>query len=192
MTRHERIYRRLLRVYPDDFRAQYGAEMTRLFGDQLRDAQSSGRPTAIASLWLRSIGDLVASAPQHHLEKERLVPQPVDVSTGTTLVPERRHPDRLRRVLLGLLPLWIVILRLIANPGSMDPLFEKPPEAFGLPAGIVWLGGAFAVMALGVAVLWRTTSNGAAFVVLTFLTMPAAAATVLAPAIVLVMQNLRA
>jgi hypothetical protein len=179
-----------LRVYPDHFRAQYGAEMTRLFGDQLRDVLATGRPGALASLWLRSVVDLVVTAPRHHLEKEQLVPQPVDVTTAT-LAPVRRRPDRPRRVLVGLLPLWIVMFESIASPGFTDPLFEKPPEFVGLPGGIVWLGCAFAGMALGVAVLWWTTSKAAAFFALVFLTLPAVAASLLLPAIVLVIHNLK-
>lgn len=45
MNRHVRVFRGLLRAYPDAFRSDYGDEMTRLFADQVRDAQGSGRPS---------------------------------------------------------------------------------------------------------------------------------------------------
>jgi hypothetical protein len=189
VTRHERIYGRLLRLYPRAFRAEYGAEMARLFGDQLRDAQSSGEPRALVSLWLRSIVDLIVTAPRHHLAKEHLVPQPVD-APSTSLGAERRIPDQRPRMLLGLLPLWIILALVIAVPGFMDPIFSKPPEAFGLPLGVVSLGCALSVMGVGVVVLWRTTSRAAAILAFACLTVPAAMLSVLAPAIVLILMNL--
>jgi hypothetical protein len=188
VTRHERIYGRLLRLYPRAFRAEYGAEMARLFGDQLRDAQSSGQPRALASLWLRSIVDLIVTAPRHHLAKEHLVPQPVDAPSASLAAD--RIPDQRLRVLLGLLPLWIILVLVVAAPGFMDPIFSKPPEAFGLPGGVVFLGCALAVMAVGVVVLWRTTSRAAAILALACLTLPAVVLSVLAPAIVLILMNL--
>jgi len=120
-----------------------------------------------------------------------MTPHPVEATTAN-LVPDGRRRDRLRRVVVGLLPLWILAFASIANPGFLNPLFDRPPEFIGLPAGIVWLGGVFAVMALGVAVLWRTASNGVAFLVFMLLILPATALSILLPAIVLVMQNLRA
>ena len=36
MIRHARVYSALLRVYPARFRHDYGEEMTRLFGEQVR------------------------------------------------------------------------------------------------------------------------------------------------------------
>jgi hypothetical protein len=117
--------------------------------------------------------------------------QPVEATTAD-LVRESRRRARLRRVVVGLLPLWMIAVASIASPGFTKPLFEKPPEFVGLPAGMVWLGLAFAVMAVGVAVLWLTTSNAVAFLVLLFLTLPTTAVSILLPAIVLIMQNLRA
>jgi hypothetical protein len=189
VTRHERVYRRLLRLYPRAFRAQYGAEMSRLFSDQLQDAQSSGQPRAIASLWLRSIVDLIVTVPHHLLQKKQLVPQPID-APSTSLGAERRVPDQRARVLLGLLPLWIILVLVIAVPGFMEPIFSKPPEAFGLPGGVLFLGCALAVMAVGVAVLWRTTSKAAAILAVACFTVPAAAVSVLVPAIILMLVKL--
>lgn len=120
-----------------------------------------------------------------------MTPYPVEAATAD-LVPASRRRHRLRRAAVGLLPLWLIAFASIASPGFTSPLFEKPPEFIGLPAGMVWLGMAFAVMAVGVAVLWQTTSNGAAFLVLLFLTLPTTAVSILLPAIVLIMQNLRA
>ncbi len=68
MSTHERIYRRLLSVYPASFRARYAEPMAQLFADQLRDAH--GRRL---SLWARTVGDLFTSAVSQHLERDRTV-----------------------------------------------------------------------------------------------------------------------
>jgi predicted permease len=54
----ERIYRRLLRLYPRDFREEYGHEMSLLF----RDRAVEGR----LRLWLQVLGDLTFHAPREH------------------------------------------------------------------------------------------------------------------------------
>jgi hypothetical protein len=51
------MYRRLLRLYPRDFREEYGDEMSLLF----RDRSSEG-----ARLWLHVLGDLAFHAPKEH------------------------------------------------------------------------------------------------------------------------------
>jgi hypothetical protein len=54
----ERIYRLLLRVYPRDFRDEYGHEMSLLF----RAREEQGR----LKLWLQVLGDLLLHAPREH------------------------------------------------------------------------------------------------------------------------------
>lgn len=58
MTRAERVYRRLLRLYPRQFRDEFGEEMAALFRE--RSAERSFR------LWLQVLGDLVFLAPREH------------------------------------------------------------------------------------------------------------------------------
>lgn len=71
---HERVYRRLLRLYPLEFRARFGDEMVQLFGDQLRDART-GRaatgPYGAAQVWLRTLGDLAITVSSEHLRRDR-------------------------------------------------------------------------------------------------------------------------
>jgi putative ABC transport system permease protein len=56
VKRSERIYRWLLRLYPRDFRDEYGEEMSLLF----RARGSDG----VVRLWLQVLGDFVFHAPQ--------------------------------------------------------------------------------------------------------------------------------
>lgn len=73
MTRDERLYRQLLRVYPASFRANYGDLMTQLFADQLRAARESASKGATARLWLRSLGDLIMTSPVERISGRRAV-----------------------------------------------------------------------------------------------------------------------
>ena len=58
MQRSERIYRWLLRLYPRDFRDEYGHEMSLLF--RARAAHGS------VGLWCQVLGDLLFHAPREH------------------------------------------------------------------------------------------------------------------------------
>jgi predicted permease len=58
MKTSERIYRWLLRLYPRDFREEYGHEMSLLF----RDRATGG----VFRLWLQVLGDLMFHAPREH------------------------------------------------------------------------------------------------------------------------------
>jgi putative ABC transport system permease protein len=52
------LYRWLLRLFPPDFRARFGDDMTDVFTDRLKAARPLG-PMAVATLWLRTIVDVV-------------------------------------------------------------------------------------------------------------------------------------
>ena len=69
----ERVYRALLRLYPEPFRSRFGEELVQLFGDVLRDARD-GRPGAggVAATWLRILIDVALTAPPEHLEQRRV------------------------------------------------------------------------------------------------------------------------
>jgi putative ABC transport system permease protein len=58
VKRSERLYRWLLRLYPRDFRDEYGQEMSLLFRARAADGP--------ARLWLQVLGDLVFHAPREH------------------------------------------------------------------------------------------------------------------------------
>ena len=68
----ERVYRRLLRLYPRDFSDDYADEMTRLYRDRVRGEGA-------ASVWLALVVDLVSTAPKEQC---------------STLVQDVRHAGR--------------------------------------------------------------------------------------------------
>jgi putative ABC transport system permease protein len=63
----ERWYRRLLRLFPSDFRGDFGDEMTGVFRDQHREAARGG-PMALMSLWWDTVKGIATTAPREHLD----------------------------------------------------------------------------------------------------------------------------
>jgi hypothetical protein len=187
----ERVYRWLLRVFPGAFRAHYEEEMVRLFLDQLRDARGSGRTRDRAGLWLRSVGDVLSSAPAEHLHREeKTVAKPVDPgSVALTAASERSGPTRLGYA-LACLPFIVLVIAPPIAPGYMEPIFANPPEIVGLPAGMValFLIAAWASLAF---VAIRASRSGVGIAVgLVVFTVPAIVAIALLPSVILVILNL--
>src|SRR5262245_19964581 len=57
----DRIYQRLLRLFPFDFQREYGAEMHAVFRDERRD-------TGGWRLWVRTVAGFATTAPAEHLD----------------------------------------------------------------------------------------------------------------------------
>lgn len=83
---HERLYRRLLRCYPEAFRARFGDEMVQLFGDQLRDARTRGGAAGAGGVWLRALGDLVIAAVSERARRDRTMAHSLVAPTRSTRV----------------------------------------------------------------------------------------------------------
>lgn len=60
------LYRTLLWCYPAPFRREYGAEMIGAFAEQVREARQYGGWAAETSIWLRTLFDLLLTAPREH------------------------------------------------------------------------------------------------------------------------------
>jgi hypothetical protein len=58
----ERVYRALIRLYPEEVRRRYAEEMVLYFWDLCREAWRRGGPMALALLWARTLPDLIFSA----------------------------------------------------------------------------------------------------------------------------------
>jgi hypothetical protein len=68
MKRHTSWYRRLLALFPADFRGDFAAQMEADFDDERRDASARGRG-AIVRLWSRTIGGFVRVGPREHASR---------------------------------------------------------------------------------------------------------------------------
>src|SRR5262245_19661376 len=63
-----RIYRRLLRIYPKAFQAEFAEHMSQVFGDLARRAVGRRGLMSVFVLWGRVVPDLITSAVQQHLD----------------------------------------------------------------------------------------------------------------------------
>jgi len=189
MTKSERVYRKLLLLYPRSFRAGYEEEMVRVYLDQERDA-GQARRGARAALWVHLVIDIAASAPREHLRKEAAVAKRIDpgsVALGTS--PREAGPTRLGYALASI-PFILLIGAPLIMPGLFEPIFANPPEILGLPAGIVtaFLVATWASLAF-VAIRLTRSRLGIALALLVF-TVPAIIAILAMPAMILIILNL--
>jgi len=69
-NRQDRIFRSLLRLFPFDFRSDYGRDMQHTFADQRRDAQRAGAP-GVLRLWWETLRGIFTTAPREHWEMLR-------------------------------------------------------------------------------------------------------------------------
>ena len=89
----ERVYRALMRLYPEEVRRRYAEEMVRYFGDLCREEWHSRGAKGMVLLWARTLPDLLFS-----LLKER----------GTWLLMSAHHPEK-PLILLGFAVIFVVI-----------------------------------------------------------------------------------
>ncbi len=76
----ERLYQRLLAIYPAVYRREYGPLMLQLFRDLRREASRRGKRRDQAALWLRVLGDVGTTAWAEHVSEFRrsIVNKPVE------------------------------------------------------------------------------------------------------------------
>src|SRR5713226_1967058 len=67
MSRADRIFRRLLRLFPADFRGDFGDDMAATFKDQRRDVLAQGDSMAALRLWWDTIRG-VTTTPREHFD----------------------------------------------------------------------------------------------------------------------------
>lgn len=190
MNRHSRAYRALLRLYPETFQRDYGDEMARLFDEQLRDARAASDRREVAGLWVRVIADVLATVPRQHLSRERHVPEPLIAGSAAGRVLVGSHTRRGPRLVVGLLPVWVLVFFSLAVPGYMDPMYANPPSIAGLPAGVVLIAAALLLTIVGVEITRRVESELAVASVWLLVTMPATALILLGPGAILMVLNL--
>src|SRR5262249_54799022 len=64
----ERMSRRLLRLFPAEFRGDYGDDMTATFRDQRDDALARGGARSAAYLWWDTVRGILTTAPREHFD----------------------------------------------------------------------------------------------------------------------------
>jgi putative ABC transport system permease protein len=91
---HDRLYRALLKLFPREFRGDFGDQMVDDFRDQREDAAVSGRVAGVR-LWTRTVVDTLHRAPREHLDILRR-------DAGYALRLFRRRPGMTASALLTL------------------------------------------------------------------------------------------
>jgi uncharacterized protein involved in exopolysaccharide biosynthesis len=92
MLRSQKLYERLLALYPKAHRDEYGPPMAQLFRDQSRDAWQDARSWGILALWLRVLPDLVRTSFLEHLaamKGKKSMTDKISEVTGPTNAPLR-------------------------------------------------------------------------------------------------------
>jgi putative ABC transport system permease protein len=92
---HDRLYRALLKLFPREFRGDFGDQMADDFNDQREDAARAGGPRRVRMLWLRTFVDALRRAPREHLDILRR-------DAGYALRLFRRRPGMTASALLTL------------------------------------------------------------------------------------------
>src|SRR5262245_37758103 len=68
MSRADRIFRALLRLFPADFRGDFGDDMAATFRDQRRDVLAHGGVRAALALWWDTVRGILTTAPREHFD----------------------------------------------------------------------------------------------------------------------------
>jgi putative ABC transport system permease protein len=68
MSRADRLFKRLLRLFPAEFRGDFGDEMADTFSDQRRDVLARGDSMDALRLWWDTIRGILTTAPREHLD----------------------------------------------------------------------------------------------------------------------------
>ncbi|HEY3548415.1 MAG TPA: hypothetical protein VGK17_20265 [Propionicimonas sp.] len=127
MTRSERLYRMLLRAYPEATRAAYGEDMVQAFRDQLRVTRTRGDR---AELWLHTIADTATSASRARAADRRRMAR-----AGGGEIAAIARPLGLDLAVASL-PLVLFATLALAAPGFMTPMFDDRAQLAGAPFGL--------------------------------------------------------
>ena len=68
---HDRAFRALLRMFPAEFRGDFGRQMVTDFGDERAEANDRHGSLGVVRLWLNTACDLVWRAPHEHFDVMR-------------------------------------------------------------------------------------------------------------------------
>ena len=135
MSRSDRIFRRLLRLFPADFRGDFGEDMAATFTEQRRDALAQGGSMAALRLWWDTIRGITTTAPAEHLDLLR-----GDVRYALRNL--RRNPGFTSVAVIALavgiganIAVFTIVNGVLiqslpfADPAAVVAIFEKIPEA---------------------------------------------------------------
>jgi hypothetical protein len=127
------IYTRLLGLYPQEHRSEYGAEMALLFADQCRSAVSQRGNPGLATLWLHTLVDLFKTVLIEHFSTPQARSGLLQGTSG--------RPLPWKGVLLVLIPGLIFFISQIGTLTGKDWFFTTlnwAAYAFLVPVLLIW------------------------------------------------------
>ncbi len=71
ILRSERIYKFILKLYPRQYREEFGEEMQFVFSETLKDSYEQNGTQGIISFWTLTMSDAVISLITQHLQKQK-------------------------------------------------------------------------------------------------------------------------
>jgi len=128
-----RVYARLLKLYPQEHRDEYGKEMLQAFTDQCRSAQKEKGTWGLFMLWLRSLLDLGVSSLHEHITSTNLTAGLLETVPG--------RPLPWKGVVLVLIPGLVFLISQIAQLNGLDWYFfvlYRGGYILILPVILVW------------------------------------------------------
>ena len=123
----EKIYVWLLRLYPKEFRREYGPAILRLFRDRLHAEQG---PAIRARLWLDLIADLAVSVPREHLRSRPAS----ELSTREYCLSDAAVTAMFRRTVLGPAVSFYVFILIGVAAGRLE---HASPVLISLAYGLL-------------------------------------------------------
>jgi hypothetical protein len=131
----QRLYRWLLQLYPQGYRASYEAEMFHLFSDQCREAHKEQGRWGILSLWSRTLVDVIVTVIREHLSDPH--------AKAGLLEAAPNQPLPWKGVLLVLIPGLIFFIsqveQVTSSNGWFFLAFFRAGYILMLPVLVVWL-----------------------------------------------------
>jgi predicted permease len=113
MTLSERAFAALIKLFPSDFREQFGQDMCELFSDQLRAARQRAGTLGVFRLWVRTIPSLAHAAAMEHRHQPFPAPSRQDSVIETFLSDLRFAVRKLRTS-----PVFTVVAVVVIALGS--------------------------------------------------------------------------
>ncbi len=161
ITRAQRIFVSLLRLYPREYRQEYGAHMAQLFADCSREAASQGGLTALLALWAAALLDVCKTALEERIK---------EVWNMNT---QQSH----RRASLLLLA-GAALLLLVISTGRLEQTYDDPlggPDGWIEYTRLIGMPLSYLLMTTGAWQLHRSQGNSASFARVALLLSTAAA-----------------
>jgi hypothetical protein len=129
-----RTYASLMRLYPQEFRDEYGPSMLQLFTDQCRSTMQENGTRGMIFLWLRTLMDLAFSVLREHIMSTN--------ATGGLLEAVPNKPLPWKGVAVVLIPCLVFFVGQIGQLTGQDWFFlliRRAAYFLIIPVLLVWL-----------------------------------------------------